>query len=107
MFNNAMQLVKVGYAFTEEGHKYDEDTNKASAKLFRDDLKAAQDYRIARTRKNAPDLVTSGLDNFVKSVARNKYTYLANKHKKGENSHNPFGGYTDKSFEENRGAVGV
>jgi hypothetical protein len=107
MFTKAQQLIKEGFSFTNEGHEHDRSTNKARAIFLRDLSKADHNYRVSRSMKNSPDFVTNAVDGWIKDLGRNKSTYLAAKHQKGENSYNPFKGYTDKSYEENRGIVGV
>ena len=88
-------LDKFAYAVTKAGHKYDAAENKASA----DRIQSRLDNEAAYAEKKPLAGYLTGNDpstKFVNEVSRNRALYLTNKHKKSENSYNPFAGWSDK-----------
>jgi len=93
-------MEKVAFSVTPEGHKLDNARYQAASDYFGKGAKAEKEFR-----KKAP--VRSYLNNgiagiFAEESLRNKSQYLADKHKKGKNSYNPFAGWTDEEMKKNK-----
>jgi len=104
MQTKAMDLIKVSYSITEEGHKFDEKKSLAKAKYHDDMSKARKGLRMDKASKGRSDYSGegSGINQFIEEVSRNKAMSLATKHAKKENSYNLLSGLTDNSFEKNK-----
>jgi len=92
-------LEKLGFAVTKAGHKYDAEENKADVKRIQKNLDNEKDYSkehplIGFSSGNSP------VERFVKEVSRNRSAYKALKHMKGENSYNPFAGWSDSEYKK-------
>ena len=87
-------LDKFAFSVTKAGHKYDEKEYGSNANRYQENLDNMKEY--GREHPAVGYMIGNDpVTKFNRGVARNRSLYLAEKHRKKENSYNPFAGWSD------------